>query len=172
VFDLDGATKLLSRVVKRVVLPVPRAASLAVRGRIAIGVTAWWEPILAGAVGFVAFAAVLGRRLNARPIRSCGANPSRCYAWRPEPRTQNRGEPRAAGCGTRAPRAPDSEATRAPATGGPRIPPVFFAVLVGLEVGIGVAATLYAHRIILGLLVISLVVTLGNQLIRLWIGPR
>lgn len=166
-FDSDGATKPPSQVAARVALPAPRAARLAAPGRTAAGVTAWWKWILAGAA---AVAALLGERVNR--LNLSPGTPSLRYAWRAEPGTQNSGEPRAPGWRTRAPHARDPAATKAPPTGGPSIQPVLLAILVGLEVGIGVTAAIYAHHIILALLVIALVVTLGNQLVRLWTGPR
>jgi hypothetical protein len=52
------------------------------------------------------------------------------------------------------------------------MPPALLAVLVSLSVGLGVVVGVHEHHIILGVIVIALVLTLCNQLVKLWTEQR
>jgi hypothetical protein len=50
--------------------------------------------------------------------------------------------------------------------------PAMLAVLISLSVGLGVVVGVYEHHIILGVIVIALILTLCNQLAKLWTEQR
>jgi hypothetical protein len=50
--------------------------------------------------------------------------------------------------------------------------PALLVVLISLGVGLGVVVGVYEHHIILGVIVISVILTLCNQLAKLWTEQR
>jgi hypothetical protein len=52
------------------------------------------------------------------------------------------------------------------------MPPALLAVVISLSVGLGVMVGVHDHHIILGVIVIAVILTLCNQLAKLWTEQR
>jgi ABC-2 type transport system permease protein len=161
----------------------PLTAPMAMPGRIAMGATAWWEPVLAAALTLAAIAGLvlLAGRIYTNAILHGGPRLSLQAAWRSAPaRYALTSAPRAATAGTRLaaalrPRARTTTGGRTTVTS-PDLTShrVLITVLTGIAVGLGVAVAVLTSDVILGVIAGAGFFAISVQMVRLWgghIGP-
>ncbi len=152
----------------------PLTAPMAMPGRIAMGVTAWWEPTLAVTLTLATIAALVyfGGRLYVRAILHSGATLSIAEAWR------RSATPRIEGTVAAAPR-DASWLEKARTLTGRRPPPtrtsedrhpLLLTVIICVAVALGIVAAMLAKDVIVGVIVGALLVAVATQISKLWTG--
>ena len=152
----------------------PLTAPFAMPGRIAMGATAWWEPVLAVAVTLATIIGLvrLAGRLYTNAILHSGPALSLIDAWR---------STTAAGAGPRPARghAPKPLRHRARAPAGERTTMtqtdlsshrLLITILTGIAVALGVATAVLASDVILGVIAGFGFFAVTSMMVRLWTG--
>jgi ABC-2 type transport system permease protein len=150
----------------------PLTAPLAMPGRIAMGATAWWEPVAAAVLTLATTAGLvlLAGRIYTSAILHGGPALSLKDAWR----TTTTPSPSAAGTG-----APATQASphKVRAAAGRRTTMtrtdltshrVLMTVLIGTGVVLGVAVGVFTSDVILGVIAGAGFIAVATQLVKLW----
>jgi ABC-2 type transport system permease protein len=150
----------------------PLTAPLAMPGRIAMGATAWWEPVVAAVLTLATTAGLvlLAGRIYTSAILHGGPALSLKDAWR----TTTTPSPSAAGAG-----APATQASphKARAAAGRRTTMtrtdltshrVLMTILIGTGVVLGVAVGVFTSDVILGVIAGAGFIAVATQLVNLW----
>jgi ABC-2 type transport system permease protein len=159
----------------------PLTAPLAMPGRIAMGATTWWEPVLAVALTLatVAGLVLLAGRLYTNAILHGGPRLSLKDAWRsttaaaPSATTP---APRAAETGTHTGttlRQEPRTATEGRTTTTRRDPAshrLLMTVLTGIGVALGIAVAVLTSDVIIGVAAGAGFIAVANMMVRLWTG--
>ena len=150
----------------------PLTAPMAMPGRIAMGATAWWEPVVAALLTLAAIAAlvVLAGRVYTRAILHSGPSLSLRDVWRGSAASG----PGVSGAGTREARPPPQPAgvtagERTAMTGSdPARHRWLITVLTGIGVVVGVAVAVFTADVIIGIAAGAGFIAIANQMVRLW----
>jgi ABC-2 type transport system permease protein len=159
----------------------PLTAPLAMPGRIAMGATAWWEPVLAVAITLATIIGlvVLAGRLYTNAILHGGPRLSLQDAWRSATAVTPTGTtpaPSAAEAGARATTTgrPMAHATTEGRTTmtrtGPASHRLLITVLTGIGVALGVAVAVLTSDVIIGVAAGAGFIAVANMMVRLWTG--
>lgn len=150
----------------------PLTAPLAMPGRIAMGATAWWEPVLAAVLTLATTAALvlLAGRLYINAILHSGPRLSLKDAWRstttPTPTPAQAGAPTT---GTSPRRAHALAGTGPTMTRtGLASNRLLLTVLAGIGVALGVAVALLTSDVIIGVFAGAGFIAIANMTVRLW----
>ena len=150
----------------------PLTAPMAMPGRIAMGVTAWWEPTLAVALSLATIGALVyfGGRLYVRAILHSGATLSVAEAWHgsatPQPEASKPASPRNASWLAMARAGRRTPMTRAPEDSHP----LLLTVTVCVGVALGVVVAVLAKDVMVGVIVAALLIAVAAQIAKLWSG--
>jgi ABC-2 type transport system permease protein len=147
----------------------PLTAPMAMPGRIAMGATAWWEPVAAAALTLAAIAGLvqLAGRVYTRAILHSGPALSLRDIWRDKAASG----PGPSGAGTRqaAPPADITAERRTTMTGSdPARHRVLITVLTSIGVAAGVAVAVFTADVIMGVAAGAGFIAVANQMARLW----
>jgi ABC-2 type transport system permease protein len=150
----------------------PLTAPMAMPGRIAMGATAWWEPVAAAVLTLATTAALvqLAGRVYANAILHGGPRLSLKDAWRSTaaagPSAAKAG-PRAAHAWPRRIRAHPGGRTTMTSTD-PTSHRLLITVLTGIGVALGVAIGVMTKDVILGVIAGAGFIAIATQMVRLW----
>lgn len=169
----------------RVISYIPLTAPMAMPGRIAMGATAWWEPVLAVAITLATIVGLvlLAGRIYTNAILHGGPRLSLQAAWRsapapaaPYPGYPGTPAPRAASTGTRMTAALRHKA-RAAAGGRTTMTStdltshrLLTTVLTGIAVALGIAVAVLTSDVILGVIAGAGLFAVATMMVRLWTG--
>jgi ABC-2 type transport system permease protein len=147
----------------------PLTAPMAMPGRIAMGATAWWEPVAAAALTLAAIAGLvqLAGRVYTRAVLHSGPALSLRDIWRDKAASG----PGTSGAGTRQAAPPtDITAERRTTMTGPD--PArhrwLITILTGIGVVAGVAVAVFTADVIMGVAAGAGFIAVANQMARLW----
>lgn len=162
----------------RVISYFPPTAPMAMPGRIAMGATAWWEPVLAAALTLVTITGLvlLAGRIYTNAILHGGPRLSLQAAWRSAPTSASRAPtagPRAATAGRRTTALRDRAAPgRRTTMTKPDLTShrVLITVLTGIAVALGVAVAVLTSDVILGVIAGTGFFAITVQMVKLWAG--
>jgi hypothetical protein len=152
----------------------PLTAPLAMPGRIAMGATAWWEPVLAVALTLATIIGLvlLAGRLYTNAILHSGPRLSLKDAWR----STSTSAPSATKADTHTTRTLRQEARAMPegratmTTTGPASHRLLITVLTGIGVALGIAVAVLASDVIIGVAAGAVFIAVANMMVRLWTG--
>jgi ABC-2 type transport system permease protein len=150
----------------------PLTAPMAMPGRIAMGATAWWEPVAAAALTLAAIAGLvqLAGRVYTRAVLHSGPALSLRDIWRDKAASG----PGTSGAGTRQAAPPLQPAgvtaeRRTTMTGSdPARYRVLITILTGIGVVVGVAVAVFTADVIIGVAAGAGFIAVANQMARLW----
>jgi len=151
---------------------VPLTAPMAMPGRIAMGATAWWEPVVAAMITLATIAGLvqLAGRVYTRAILHAGPALSLRDVWR---------DRTASGSGAAGASSPDAEAARRPVhvAAGEKTTMTgtdltrhrwLMTVLTGAGVLLGVAVAVFANDVIIGVAAGAGFIAVANRMAGLW----
>ncbi len=152
----------------------PLTAPMAMPGRIAMGATAWWEPVVAAALTLATIAGLvhLAGRLYTSAILHSGPRLSLKDAWRstttPSPRAARAGAhtTRTLLHGARAVREGRTTMTRTDLTSHR----VLLTVLTGIAVALGVVIAVLTSDVIIGVIAGTGFIAIAFMMVNLWTG--
>jgi ABC-2 type transport system permease protein len=159
----------------------PLTAPMAMPGRIAMGASTWWEPVLAVALTLATIIGLvhLAGRLYTNAILHSGPRLSLQDAWRNTTAgapSATPPVPRAAGGGTHT-TTTLRQKTRATTEGrarmtraGPASHRLLITVLTGIGVALGIAVALLTSDVIIGVAAGAVFIAIANMMVRLWTG--
>jgi ABC-2 type transport system permease protein len=151
----------------------PLTAPLAMPGRIAMGATTWWEPVLAVALTLatVIGLVMLAGRLYTNAILHAGPRLSLQDAWR----TTTAATPSAAEPGTRTTTRRQrayatTERRTTMTTTHPASHRLLITVLTGIGVALGITVAVLTSDVIIGVAAGAGFIAIANMMVRLWTG--
>jgi ABC-2 type transport system permease protein len=157
----------------------PLTAPLAMPGRIAMGATTWWEPVLTVALTLATIIGLvqLAGRLYTNAILHSGPRLSLQDAWRSTTAaapTVTTPAPSATEAGTRPtttvrPRARTERRTTMTRTG-PASHRLLITVLTGIGVALGIVVAVLTSDVIIGVAAGAVFIAIANMMVRLWTG--
>jgi ABC-2 type transport system permease protein len=157
----------------------PLTAPMAMPGRIAMGATAWWEPVLAAVLTIAAIAGLvlLAGRIYTSAILHGGPRLSLQAAWRSAP-TRYALTPAARAATTSGARLATALRPRARTTSGGKTMTnpdltshrLLITVLTGIAVALGVAVAVLTSDVILGVIAGAGFFAISVQMVKLWGG--
>ena len=162
----------------KVISYFPLTAPMAMPGRIAMGATTWWEPLLAVALTLATIIGLvqLAGRLYTNAILHSGPRLSPQDAWRSTTATAPTvtPAPSATEAGTRPtttvrPRARTERRTTMTRTG-PASHRLLITVLTGIGVALGIAVAVLTSDVIIGVAAGAVFIAMANMMVRLWTG--
>jgi ABC-2 type transport system permease protein len=137
----------------------PLTAPMAMPGRIAMGATAWWEPVAAAILTVITTAALvlLAGRLYTNAILHSGPRLSLKDAWRPATKPSRRIGLVAGGRTTMT--STDLTSHR-----------LLVTVLIGIGIALGVSVAVFTSDVILGVIAGAGFIAIAVQMVKLWTG--
>ena len=159
----------------------PLTAPLAMPGRIAMGATTWWEPLLAVALTLATIIGLvqLAGRLYTNAILHSGPRLSLQDAWRSTAAAVPTVTPSAASADEAATRTTTAVRPRARTTTerrtkmtttGPANHRLLITVLTGIGVALGIAVAVLTSDVIIGVAAGAVFIAMANMMVRLWTG--
>jgi ABC-2 type transport system permease protein len=137
----------------------PLTAPMAMPGRIAMGATAWWEPVAAAILTLATTAALvlLAGRLYTNAILHTGPRLSLKDAWRPTTKPSRRIGLAAGGRTTMT--STDLTSHR-----------LLVTVLIGVGIALGVSVAVFTSDVIIGVIAGAGFIAIAIQMVKLWTG--
>jgi ABC-2 type transport system permease protein len=159
----------------------PLTAPFAMPGRIAMGATAWWEPVLAVVLTLATIVGLvmLAGRLYTNAILHSGPRLSLKDAWRSTTAPAPSATPPTPSATTAGARTTTTLRQRARATTGGRTTMtrtdltshrLLITVLTGIGVALGIAVAILTSDVIIGVIAGAGFISVANMMVRLWTG--
>jgi ABC-2 type transport system permease protein len=148
----------------------PLTAPFGMPGRIAMGATAWWEPVLAVVLTLVTiiWLVQLAGRLYTNAILHSGPALSLKEAWRST--TTDPGPARAHAPQALRHRARAIPGRRATMTTDPNSHRLLITVFIGIGIALGIAVAILTSDVIIGVIAGAGFIGIANMMVRLWAG--